>query len=351
MDETNESAEEQHELTEGGSGEQDLTSMTGVMASMPKESLKSLLYLAAGRQDSNVRMINQAILLSHEDLLELNDQIQEKLQQHETVGLVSVDIMYKGGRATQFGTWAEFETHNFREPAPIDAMTLKWDFLFKMPTFAIPQRHTLTVKLLASFNPLHILQAVLSRHPDELGEAEIESAPIICRVDFINHLLADELLNIVEYWVKGRRYPSFITKPRTWIKKNKENLARLIRYSIPGCSGLLSAAVLHDHFRHIDVSLPLSPSLLEYGLLWLLASYFGIHAIRVLSGFIGRSLTDAVDRYGGFSMFEISSGDKNRIEQYKRRNNREVLRFVGSAIVSLVLNVIAAGIAVWIYEC
>ena len=127
--------------------QKEISTIGKAISTLPKESLKSLLYLAAGRQDSNYRLFGKPIFIDISDILELNERIQEKLSHYETIGIVSVDIMYEKNKAEQFGTWAEFETHNWKTSNEINSLMVRWDFMYKLPDYVIPQRHTLTVKL------------------------------------------------------------------------------------------------------------------------------------------------------------------------------------------------------------
>ena len=47
----------------------------------------------------------------------------------------------------------------------------------------------------------------------------------MCRVDFIDHLMSEELINIVEKWVEARKQPEFITPSKTFFKMHKDKIA------------------------------------------------------------------------------------------------------------------------------
>ncbi|TRO81106.1 hypothetical protein [Trichloromonas acetexigens] len=205
-----------------------------IISSMPKETLKSLLYLAAGKHDSNTKLFKRPIVINNNDISELNDLVQQKLTQHQTpVSLVNVAISYKANRSVSFGTWKEFEQYKWNIPDVVEHINIKWDFFVKWPTYAIPQRHTLSVKIVSKLNPMQMMQALFSKDPDEMEDIELNLAPVVCRVDFIDHLLSEELINIVKKWVEARREPDFITTRNSFLKKNKTSIARAIHHSIP----------------------------------------------------------------------------------------------------------------------
>ena len=50
----------------------------GVIAKIPKEQLKSLFYLFAGKPDSRIKVFNKPIFIERDDIIELNDCIDRK---------------------------------------------------------------------------------------------------------------------------------------------------------------------------------------------------------------------------------------------------------------------------------
>ena len=170
------------------------------LSSLPKESLKSLLYLMTGKPDSNIKLFHRPIFIDQNDISELNDAVQQKLAQHQTpVSQVTIDICYSKNKFTTYGRWQEFIDTKWNIPNTTESLSIKWDFFVLWPTYAVPQRHTLSIKIASKLKPLQILQAVFSKDPDEMDDFEI-TAPVMCRVDFIDHLMSEELINIVEKW-------------------------------------------------------------------------------------------------------------------------------------------------------
>ncbi len=66
-----------------------------VIASIPREALKAMFYMFAGKPDSIVKIFDRRIVIKIEDIEELNLRIKEKLENHRIEGvLTSVDIGY-----------------------------------------------------------------------------------------------------------------------------------------------------------------------------------------------------------------------------------------------------------------
>ncbi|WP_211652222.1 hypothetical protein [Clostridioides difficile] len=51
--------------------------------------------------------------------------------------------------------------------------------------------------------PQQILQLIVSGQIEEIDSIDKSLSPVTCKVDFTNHLLGDELINIIEEWDKS----------------------------------------------------------------------------------------------------------------------------------------------------
>ena len=125
-----------------------------VIASIPREALKAMFYMFAGKPDSIVKIFDRRIVIKIEDIEELNLRIKEKLENHRIEGvLTSVDIGYENNKIDQLSSWDEFASKNWNIADVTDHILVKWDFLIKLPQYPIPQRHTLVVRLSSGIDP------------------------------------------------------------------------------------------------------------------------------------------------------------------------------------------------------
>jgi hypothetical protein len=327
-----------------------LVSAEEVLGSMPKETLKSLLYMAAGRPDSNYRSFRIPIMTSAEDVHDLDVRIREKLAHYDSASTVSVDIMYEKGRALHFGTWAEFQDHNWDNSRVTKSVTIRWDFMFTMPNYTIPQRHTLTVKLISGLDPLHVLQALTSKDPEDLTALEYEAAPIIARVDFISHLLGDELLNIVEEWVRSRPKAVFREGWRRWMRKMRGWLARCLHYSIPGVTALVVAGVLHWHGSMYSRSEPITIEIVQKALYWILLLMVSLPVTYTLGRYLAARAYHALEAYGDHFLFCFTSGDQNKHKTVQGHNRKALSRVAISSLIAILLNIIGAAVAWFLFS-
>lgn len=319
------------------------------ISSMSKESLKSLLYLVAGKQDSNFRFFYRPVFLDADDMIDLNERIQEKFSHYETTGIVTVDIMYNKNRAMHFGTWAEFESHNWKTSKRIKSLSIKWDFMLTMPEYPIQQRHTLSVKFVSGFDPIHFLHAMTSSDPSDQNEIEFGAAPIIARVDFISHLLSDELLNIVEEWIKSREVADFIQPWYKWIRSKRRYFSRFSHYSLPTLIAIISLGVINYFNNYFGVNDPINTKTLTYMMYWILGSGFLIPGFSILGGFLGRKTAYSLEDFNRHSLFTITSGDKTYQDKLGKKNKKAFRGFIGYSCWTLILNIIAGIISYKIF--
>jgi hypothetical protein len=201
---------------------------------VPREALKSLFYLVAGKPDSLYKLFNGPLLVNYIDLNELNEMVCEKLEHFEMMGSISaVTVNHNNGIIKEFSTWNDFESANWAGPEVTEGVSLRWDFLAKLPGYNLPQRHTATVRIASDPTPLHMLQTIFSQDPEDIDKLDTLFSPVVCRVDFINGLLAQEFINIVDRWHKGRRKPASSSLIYFKLLKYRRIIGDVIKNSLP----------------------------------------------------------------------------------------------------------------------
>lgn len=117
-----------------------------IIAQIPRESLKALFYLFAGKPDSSVRLFKRRIIVTPDDIADLNEQIISKLQLHQIEQCVAAaSVKFEEGEVTEFGTVDDFSRQDWKSGQVTKEIALRWDFLITLPIYAVAQRHTLTL--------------------------------------------------------------------------------------------------------------------------------------------------------------------------------------------------------------
>ncbi|MDD4274247.1 MAG: hypothetical protein PHG14_11035 [Desulfobacter postgatei] len=311
-----------------------------VIASVPKEAFKAMFYLFAGKPDSKVKMMNRRVIITPDDLRDLNLKITDKLKLHNIDQSISTAVIkFDKEESVEFGTWAELEGYDFKVPYVTQEISLRWDFLIKLPSYAAAQRHTLTVRLSTRPSPKAIFQIILSQDPDDESEIETKLGLCMTRVDFISHRLADELIDVVEKWNKSLKQPSSACGWFCKLEKQSSIIARIVHYSMPVfATGLL--------FLLLGVFLPNSSSPINTNELlvcsrWLLVSLLCMYVITNFSKYLAAKCFMAINEYGMFVPFQITRGDENRIHKIDQGNKKKMIAFILNLGTALILNIVA----------
>lgn len=329
----------EHDNGEGGSGE--------LTARVPKENLKSLFYLIAGKPDSRIKTFKDPIQLRKDDLLELNHSISSKLATHNIDAVITtVKVGYEGSQLGEFGTWAEFEAHVFSEPEKVEEVVIKWDFLVSVREYMQPQRHTVLFRVSRELKPSQIFHMLGAGNHDEIDQVDVMSCPAFCRVDFINAQISKELINVVSDWYEGRNEPEMIEPLLYKLKKRRNGLAVLTEQWL-----MFSWAMLVASFFYWRVSVDYSGTPpLGIGLI---ATFLAVYSLRpagrVAGALVNRAYKAISELDGSSVVFEITSGDRKRIAQRKAENRKKGQRFIRESSINILLNILATLLYAWLF--
>lgn len=318
-----------------------------VVASMPRDQLRSMFYLFSGKPDSRIKVFDGALYLRPADITELNACVVRKLNTHNIdASTSSVKVGYVGSEINEFGTWSEFESHHWQEPEKIEELVIKWDFLVNIQDLAVPQRHTLLFRVSTDIKPGKLLQLLSSGNSDDFDTEEMFASPAFCRVDFINAQLSKELINVVHEWHKGRASPKLIPSAYYWFKKRRQGIAEIL-----------------DHWLLLSWSLMVASSMIYFAGRWypdgvpnhlaatgcFLAVYSLAPVRRIATRMAAGVFNSLRDIEGSRVVFDFTSGDKKRILELQQENSKQGQRFLGGAAWNIALNLLASGIYAYFF--
>lgn len=171
--------------------------------------------------------------------------------------------------------------------------------------------------------PKDLFQLMLtSDNISELIEAQASS---VCKVDFINGIIASELLNIVSNWYEGLKNCPETAPIQKFIRKKGKLFSEIVRYILP--VALLSITCLYSNYLLpiLGINNELSIESLQKTLVFLVA-------IFMIGSFVGvkneRFIDERIDKFEGHPRFSITRGDKNAIEEYEKSNNTLIKEIV-----------------------
>jgi hypothetical protein len=311
------------------------------LISKPKltiQDFKSLYYHLNAKPDTEIKVFQKSRILELPDLIRLNDQINEKLSNHELAGsFATIKVSFTDKKILDISSWNEFLATQWDSHACITHIEAQWDFNVVLPKYELPQRHTLKIRFGSRIKANEIVQIMLNTDSDIKTE-ELE-AKVVCKVDYINSIISTELINLVSDWYKALPLVNEQYKLISFIKKHSTTItyANDMLFDIAGILvglGILRLVIffgLYEQSRGIllDIGVALS-------LLWASVYIFGFfgHIVSMQILHLAHDLSFP-------SMFNITRHDKNKnLERLKEDNKfiKQTLVKLGSSfIVDIIL--------------
>ncbi|MBK1811652.1 hypothetical protein JHL18_13595 [Clostridium sp. YIM B02505] len=315
--------------------------------------LHSLFNLLNGKPDSTTRIFPRDVVIGRDDLFVLKDKMREKLKQYEITTLIeSISVRFEKNKFEEFSNWYQFEDYNWTSSNCIDNMVLKWDFMINFKEYRCPQRHTVVVRLSSGMRPDQILQMLLNGKIEDLDSIDKNLAPVICDVTFVNHLIGDEIINIVEEWNKGLKQGSSINNKYKYFRRHKLAVANGIQNitKVTGLGAIIGAVNLYISNFNVKNVFQIRIDQIQ-GLIIVGAIGFVLYGILKQIGYqLGKSIIESLDDYGEVFTFNITKGDCNKQEELLNENNKYVKNINTGLAISIIVNIICSIVASILYN-
>lgn len=305
---------------------------------------RAMFYRFLARPDSITKVFNKVAVLDMQDIRELNQRVSEKLSHYQDAGyLIQTNVKFADGKTRSFPDWPSFDSHDWYESEPINNMVITWNFNAVFPGRDEPQLHTLMVKLSNGLRPEEMLNLVFTGKIEDIEEMDNNLFPIVTRVDFVDRVLADELLFLVEEWVKTLRESELQKTPTMlFLQKNKAKVASFMSWITNIVIMCTSVIITGNYIAKLpfgsvgDIS---SGDLVRiiYSLFICSAAWiFG----RKLVGRLTDTLFERLRLYGDNALFNITKGDKNRQAKILRKEKRNKKAIIWNLIVTICINIL-----------
>jgi hypothetical protein len=253
------------------------------------------------------------------DIRSINEQVAAKLMNHDiTAEIASINFILSNKKIKDYCTWAEFERENWDTVnEKIQTLAIKWDILIKLPHYKLPQRHSMKLRIGADIPPKDIIQLILTT--DDITQLIEAKSRSVCKVDFINNIIAIELLNIVSNWHEGlKNSPELNVVPR-FLKKQGKLLSEIIRYLSPIV--LLAIVSLYSNYLFPFLGIKEEVSIDSVQKIFIFIAAFFMTGLFFGSK-IERFIDKKVDKIEYYPTFSITRGDRKAIEEYEKANEK-----------------------------
>ena len=218
------------------------------------EQFKSLFYLAKGKRDTQIKLYNENKVFNLQNVIDLNDKIEQKLLNYSVSNkLTSITINLSKNNINVYGNWQEFLNEKWETGEKTETITIDWDFEMVLPNriHTLPQTHSLKVRMGNKLKPNEIFHIMMTG--GEEFDIEESKAQLVAKVDFINNLIATELLGIVGDWYKSLQENEKDNNINKFFGKNWSKL-RMVFEVLIIMSGLLLLFPITKYFLPIKVN-------------------------------------------------------------------------------------------------
>lgn len=282
------------------------------------EDVKSFFYLMNAKPDTSIQLLKGRKKVTVSDVRDLNDRVQRKLQNHDLIGqIASINIIFEKGKIQDYATWAEFERETWHTiNNKTEAISLIWDISIKLPKYENPQRHTLKVRIGQSVSPKDMIELVFNS--DDMSELKEKTAEGVVKVDFIDQIIAGELIEKVVSWYDGLQRMQNDFGFQKFMQKHKGFIVGVFHNFIP----ILVLAIYHYYFMAFCSWGNLNTNITLANIQVLLITFITIFFIgSMFAKKVSRWIDNKIDTYKGISQFEITKGDENAVLESKENNN------------------------------
>jgi len=301
------------------------------------DDVKSFFYLMNAKPDTSIQLLEGRKKISIAEIRDLNERVQRKLENHDLFGqIASINLIFEKGKIQDYATWAEFERETWHTiNNKTDCIALTWDISIKLPKYQNPQRHTLKVRIGNSISPKDIMELVFnSDNPSEIKE---KRAIGVVKVDFIDQVIASELIEKVVSWYDGlKKMPNGIG-----VQKFMEKNQSLVAGTVFNFTPILFLAIYHYYFIAFCDWGKLTANLNIANIqLFLIVFVSVFYTGKIFAQKFAEWIDKKIDEYKGLSQFEITKGDENAVYDAQLNNNsitKKIMTKAGLAIFGTVV--------------
>ena len=283
-----------------------------------QKDYKAFYYLMNAKPDTTIQLLDGKKIISIADIRDLNERIQRKQENYTSLGsIASINIIFEKGKIQDYANWAEFERESWHTiNNKTNAISLTWDFSIKLPYYLNPQRHTLKVRIGHSISPKDMMELIFNS--DNRSEINEKRANGVVKVDFIDQIIASELIGIVITWYDGLKKLPNNNGIQVFLENNQRPIVEIIFNLIP----ILILAIYHYYFIAFCIWGKQAKNLNIANIQIFLIVFVAIFYIsRIFTKIFARWIENKIDEYKGISQFEITKGDENAVYDSKINNN------------------------------
>lgn len=303
------------------------------------ETLKSVYYWINAKPDTHIKIFNKPKIVSFEDIIILNQNVQKKLENHQLfTNITSIVITFDNGEIKSFSAWEVFKTHPWQIADKTESVTINWDITVQLPNYKLPQKHTLKVRIGSSLRPNEMFQ-IMASGDDEL-ELHENLSFIVCKVDFINVVLSKELISIVNEWYKILVNPIPKSKFQQFVEKHRAKIAGFGHY-LTTFTGLVILYFLFKlHINYIEFK-EFNNEFYTDIYFWIICLFVAYFISNLIGASFGQYIFNKANSYEEQHTFKITKGDINEQDEQDRKNRKVSSNLIWQFVIRLSVSILS----------
>jgi len=321
---------------------------------IPKSHFSSFYSYLVGSKETEELVFPRPILVTIEDLTELNNRVTQKFATVDTLALsTTIFVSYTNLTRQEFGSWDTFTQTDLQTNEVTLEVIIKYDAMIRLKEVSIPQRHTLSVRIFTTPDLTQIIKTVMNS--DISTEARIDHlmGPVVCRVEYLNRVIGKELANIVREWTDSRKLSFFEKRWIGWLKVHPNVIPTIFRF----VTLLISLAILLSRTtRYFNESYLNKKYLFSVGdaefLIVVTSGFFLLYSILLeINKFFSRKADILLKKYSLNSIvFRLTSGDTNFEKESFVQNSNTISLWIWTIIYNIAVNIIAGYLVIYMIK-
>lgn len=305
-------------------------------------NFKAMFNIMNATPDSQVKLFNKDKIISVEDIKEINDKVQAKLKNHHIIASkISISISLTNDKAKKFSSWEEFLREDWRISPATKSFSIEWHFRIKLPKYKIPQPHTLKLRMGSIIRPNELFQIMFTNDDDI--EVDTAMANTVCKIDFVNHIIANEFFNLVDEWYKGLKDYYQRNKMVKFLKDRPSVIARVLHTMFPLLSLVLLFKITGQILNSYETINLNSPIVLKNIYLWGCVSVGTIYSSNIVGNYIGSKTFKLANSFVDFTSFDITKGDNNKRRAEEEQNKKSLNQIILQIVATILYGILSFG--------
>lgn len=308
--------------------------------------VRTKLFELNAKPDSKTKVFEKKVIIDIDDISNLYGDINHKINSYgnEEVPEITTQVVvdFEKNKSFSFTSWDSFKREHHRESSAILSITLVWDCKIKFKQYKLPQKHKVVVKLINSLSKSEVLNLLLTGNLEESGPISAKIAPVIARVDFVDYLFAEEILNIVEKWNECLHSPNTDkNKVMMWLKKRRRKVSYAIVYGTSFLATLLAVNFLVAliNSKNLQFVNDVEISTFSNWLRIFIYIIIGLIIFYKFLDYVGSIIFTQLENYGEYHMFNISKGDEILNDSINEREQKTAFGVIIKVISAVLLNI------------